>query len=94
MAKPKKAKVRKTVGKIAKQAERKTRGLRALPKLPLKIWGFLKSVRNELKEVEWLSGRDTFKWTSAVILTALLFGLLIVLLDLGFFEIRDLLFRI
>ena len=84
----------KTLKKVRRQAERKTRGLRGLVKLPLQIWRFLKSVRNELKEVEWLSRSDTVKWTSAVIATALLFGLLMVLLDLGFFKLRDLLFEI
>ncbi|MBD3279956.1 preprotein translocase subunit SecE [Candidatus Dojkabacteria bacterium] len=89
-----KKKPNKTLRKAKKQAERRTRGLRSLTKLPLQTWRFLKSVRNELKEVDWLSRQDTVRWTSAVIGTALLFGLLMVLLDLGFFELRDLLFEI
>ena len=89
-----KKKPNKTLKKVRKQAERRTRGIRSLTKLPLQLWRFLKSVRNELKEVEWLSRTDTTRWTSAVIATALLFGLLMVLLDLGFFDLRDLLFKI
>lgn len=62
--------------------------------LPRTAVRFLKSVFAELRLVDWLSKKDTTKWSSAVIITALGFGGFIVLVDLVYFELRELLFTI
>ena len=67
--------------------------IRAIISLPAKVFSFLKSVRNELKLVEWLSRKGTARWSFAVILTALLLGASIVLTDSILFKLRTLLFN-
>lgn len=62
--------------------------------LPQTVFNFLKSIWTELKLVDWLSRKETARWSSAVILTALGFGGFLVLADLVFFKLRDLLFTL
>jgi|GEM_PF-3555622 len=81
----------KAVGRNARSV---TGILKAIVFLPRTAFNFLKSVRSELKLVDWLSRRDTARWSSAVIGTALGFGGMLVLIDLLFFKLRDLLFTI
>lgn len=89
-----KTKQSKVLKKIKKQATKRTKWIEQILASPGKLWKFLKSVRNELKEVEWLSRKNTTKWTSAVISTAIALGAILVLLDYVFFELRSLLFDI
>jgi len=85
----------RTSKKVAKKPFTLILGLvTGIANLPLKIWSFLKSVKRELKLVQWLSKRDTAKWSSAVILTALITGGVIVLIDLLLFKLRNLLFKL
>ncbi len=62
--------------------------------VPKKVWTFLKSVKNELKLVNWLNKKETAKWSTAVLLTALATGGFIALLDFIFYNLRNLLFSI
>jgi len=54
------------------------------------IRGFFLKVFAELKLVEWLSAKDTVRYTVIVLIAAVLLGALIALLDFGFFKLRDL----
>ena len=62
------------------------------------IWGVHKLVKTffvkvfaELKLVEWLSAKDTVRYTIIVIIAAVALGGLIALFDFSFFKLRDLL---
>jgi len=86
------------VGKTAKKTVKKGAGgilglLKAIAALPRTIFRFLKSVGHELKLVQWLSRKQTARWSSAVILTTLAFGGLLALSDYLYFLFRDLLFK-
>ena len=96
------AKQTKKQNKIVKSAKRRTSRIASSIKgfglgiinLPKSLVGFLKGVYEELKLVKWLSSKDTLRWTSAVIATAFALGGLIALLDLGLYNLRELLFKI
>ncbi len=62
--------------------------------LPLVVMRFLKGVWQELKLVSWLTKRATIKWSTAVLVSALTLAGLIVLLDIAFYNLRNLLLSI
>lgn len=91
----KKSKVNKQLARGAKKPVKAISGLfKAIIQLPKKAVVFLKSVRNELKLVNWLSRKQTAKWSGAVLLTALATGGFIALLDFIFYNLRNLLFSV
>ncbi|HZM63991.1 MAG TPA: preprotein translocase subunit SecE [Candidatus Saccharimonadales bacterium] len=45
--------------------------------------GYFKKSWEELKQVTWPTGRDTFKLTIAVIIFSILFGLMVTVVDFG-----------
>ncbi len=49
---------------------------------------YVKSVSTELKQVEWLSGKNTIRYTIIVIIASIVFGGFIALLDYLFFNLR------
>ncbi|KKQ35631.1 MAG: hypothetical protein US52_C0020G0008 [candidate division WS6 bacterium GW2011_GWA2_37_6] len=88
-------KIVKVLGRRTKRGVSGIKGIiMSIISLPKNIFNFLKSVRQELKLVDWLSRKKTAKWSSAVIFTALALGGFLVLADLIFFKLRDLLFKI
>jgi preprotein translocase SecE subunit len=86
------------VGKSAKRIAGKGFGgvkglLKSILLLPRSIYRFLKSVRHELKLVSWLSKKQTTRWSTAVIATAIILGGILALSDYIYFLLRDLLFK-
>jgi preprotein translocase SecE subunit len=63
-------------------------------KSPFGIYGsirrFIGKLFTELKLVEWLSFKETTRLTLIVLVVTIFFGVLIALLDLAFFKLRDL----
>ncbi|AQS54115.1 Protein translocase subunit SecE [Jeotgalibaca dankookensis] len=55
---------------------------------------FLKSVKDEMKQVTWPTGQEISKYTSTVIVTVLLFGVFFAVVDFGIVEIMDLIMSI
>jgi len=49
--------------------------------LPKKIINFLKSIYQELRLVDWLSRKDTIRYTSIVLLIMIIFGLSLAVID-------------
>ena len=55
---------------------------------------FLKSVRDEMKQVAWPTGQEISKYTSTVVVTVLLFGVFFAAVDFSIVELIDLIMSI
>lgn len=55
----------------------------------MRIVGFLKDVRIELKKVSWPNRRETFRLTAVVILISVVLAAFLGLLDFGFITLLN-----